>query len=87
MIQPVVMKIMTDAELLAKVEAFLERTKMPATRFGRETMADGSLVTHLRAGRSLSLANAGKVVAFMVAYRAPVASKSARKAPTSQVAA
>lgn len=87
MILAVVMKIMTDAELLAKVEAFLERTKMPATRFGRETMADGSLVTHLRAGRSLSLANAGKVVGFMVSYRAPAMSKPIRSSSASQEAA
>jgi hypothetical protein len=87
MIHLVAMKIMTDAELLAKVEAFLKRTKMPATRFGRETMADGSLVTHLRAGRSLSLANAGKVVDFMIAYRAPVVPKRVRKVDATQVAA
>jgi hypothetical protein len=38
---------------------------MAPTRFGRETMADGSLVQHLRAGRSLSLANANKVMNFI----------------------
>ena len=59
------MSIMTDAELLAEVEAFLAATSMAPTRFGREVMADGALVQHLRAGRSLSLGNANKVVAFM----------------------
>lgn len=63
------MKIMTDAELLASVEDFLVRTGMPHTRFGREVMADGALVQHLRTGRSLSLSNANKVLAFIAAYK------------------
>jgi len=64
------MSIMTDAELLTQVEAFLIETGMKPTRFGRETMADGALVQHLRAGRSLSLANANKLVTFMAQYAA-----------------
>lgn len=65
MIDWLAMKIMTDADLLAAVEAFLARTGMKHTRFGREVMGDGSLVQHLRDGRSLSLRNAEKVVCFM----------------------
>lgn len=64
------MQIMTDAELLGAVEAFLARTAMPPSRFGRETMGDGSLVSHLKAGRSLSLANANKLLAFMAKHEA-----------------
>lgn len=71
MILCMAMKIMTDKELLAAVEAFLKRTEMKHTRFGREVMKDGALVQHLRKGRSLSLENAGKVVRFMNTYRAP----------------
>lgn len=67
------MSIMTDAELLAHVEAFLRTSGMAPTRFGRETMADGSLVQHLRAGRSLSLANANKVMSFIVSQSQQVA--------------
>jgi hypothetical protein len=63
------MRIITDAELLQQVEGFLSRTSMPHTRFGRETMSDGALVQHLRAGRSLSLANANKVLDFMATYQ------------------
>lgn len=63
------MEIPTDAELVARVDEFLTRTGMAPTRFGREVMGDGALVQHLRAGRSLSLSNANKVVAFMAAYR------------------
>lgn len=62
------MTIMTDDELLAQVESFLGRTGMKPSRFGRETMSDGSLVQHLRAGRSLSLRNAAKLMDFMSSH-------------------
>lgn len=65
-----VMSIMTDAELLEHVEDFLVKTGMAQTRFGREVMADGALVQHMRAGRSLSLTNVNKVLDFMAAYHA-----------------
>lgn len=70
------MSIITDAELVARVDDFLARTQMPHTRFGREVMADGALVQHLRAGRSLSLANANKVLDF-IAEHAPDQSAAA----------
>lgn len=69
MIQLLSMKIITDQELLNAVEAFLARTGMAHTRFGREVMGDGALVQHLRGGRSLSLANANKVLSFMRSYK------------------
>lgn len=61
-----------DAELLAKIDAFIARTGMAPTRFGRETMADGWLIEHLRNGRSLSLKNARKVIRFMEEYEKPM---------------
>lgn len=61
--------IMTDAALLADVEAFLARTGMAPTRLGLDAMADGALVKGLREGRSLSLKNAEKLVTFMATYR------------------
>lgn len=63
------MHITTDAQLLELIDAFLAQTNMPPTRFGREAMGDGALVAQLRAGRSLSLKNAEKVVAYMEANR------------------
>lgn len=72
------MRIITDAELLAEVEGFIARTEMPHTRFGREAMSDGSLVQHLRAGRSLSLRNAEKLVRFMASYE-PAPATSPRR--------
>lgn len=59
------MHMITDQELLEAVEEFLSRTGMPHTRFGREALRDGALVQHLRAGRSLTLGSAYKVVSFM----------------------
>lgn len=63
------MEIPTDADLVARVDEFLARTGMAPTRFGREVMGDGALVQHLRAGRSLSLSNANKLVSFMATHR------------------
>jgi hypothetical protein len=62
--------IITDAELLEKIEAFLDRTGMAPTRFGRDAMREASLIESLRKGRSLSLANANRVIQFMVDHDA-----------------
>lgn len=69
MILCAVMDIITDAQLIARIEAFLQETKMSPTRFGRETMADPALLAGLKAGRSLSLKNVGKVIAFMEGWQ------------------
>ncbi|QJR00908.1 hypothetical protein HH800_01055 [Sphingobium yanoikuyae] len=66
---------MTDHDLLQHVEKFLSRTSMAPTRFGREVMGEASLVARMRAGRSLSLANANKLLSWIDAYDA--ASKEA----------
>lgn len=68
------MQIITDAQLLARIEEFIAKHEMPPSRFGREAMADGALVFQLREGkRSLSLKNAEKLVVFMEEYRPPEA--------------
>jgi hypothetical protein len=63
------MNMLSDADLLAKVEAFLKEHDMAPTRFGREIMGEASLVTRLREGRSLSLRNANKLLEFMASYQ------------------
>lgn len=60
----------TDDDLLAKVEQFLADNDVAPTRFGREAMGEASLVSRMRSGRSMSLRNANKLIAFMNAYRA-----------------
>lgn len=72
------MQIITDAQLLEKVEAFLAKHEIPPTRFGRDVMNDGALVFQMRAGtRSLSLKNAEKVVEYMRTYRPSEKAKAA----------
>lgn len=61
--------MLTDQALLEKIEHFLKEHDVAPSRFGRDVMGDGALVQHLRAGRSLSLRNAEKVVRFMEAYQ------------------
>lgn len=60
--------MMTDAELIARIERFCRDHKMAETRFGREALGEASFLSSLRAGRSPSLKLANKVVAFMAEY-------------------
>lgn len=69
------MLIPSDSELLAEIEKFLDQTEMKPTRFGLEVMEDGALVSQLRNGRSLSLRNAGKVIAYIRAQKSPSTAK------------
>lgn len=62
------MQMPTDEDLLAKVEQFLTTNDVAPTRFGREAMGEASLVSRMRAGRSMSLRNANKLIAFMDSY-------------------
>lgn len=71
MIPCAVMDIITDAQLVGRIEAFLAKVGMTPTRFGREAMADPALLAGLKAGRSLSLKNAAKIIAYMDGYSAP----------------
>ena len=65
-------------QFYAQVEAFLASSRMRATDFGREAVGDPSFVTHLRRGRSPSLATADKVTAFIARVQgsAPIPAKS-----------
>jgi hypothetical protein len=68
--------IITDAELIAQIDNFIERTGIAPSRFGLDAMGDGALLSGLRAGRSLSLRNAEKVLRFMAEYVDPAAAES-----------
>ena len=54
-----------NASFLSRVEAFLLRHGMPASRFGRDAVGDGSFVRNLRSGSSPRLVTVDKVDAFM----------------------
>jgi hypothetical protein len=63
----------------AEVEAFLAASRMRPTDFGREAVGDPSFVTHLRRGRSPSLATADKVRACIGRLEAESAGRTARR--------
>jgi len=63
------MDIITDAQLLERIDAFLAVTDMKPSRFGLDAMGDGALISQLRAGRSLSLRNVERVVRFMDSHQ------------------
>lgn len=77
--------IITDAELLTRIEAFLERTEMAPTRFGREAMREPSFIESLRNGRSISLRNANRLLRFMSDHDIAAAQQSASTGQTDDV--
>lgn len=59
----------SDAEVLESIEAFLRDTGMKHSRFGRDALGEASFVKTLREGRQLTLATAGRVLAFIAERR------------------
>jgi 2,4-dienoyl-CoA reductase-like NADH-dependent reductase (Old Yellow Enzyme family) len=63
--------MITPAEaFLAEIEAFLERSEISATAFGRLALNDPNFVHDVRAGRMPNLGLVGRVQAFMQAQEA-----------------
>jgi hypothetical protein len=56
--------------LVARIEAYLKRTRSSATRFGREAARDPRLVHDLRCGRRVRRATARRIEAFLDAAEA-----------------
>lgn len=59
------MQIPTEAELLDRIRAFLDRHEMAPTRFGREATGEPQLISSIEAGRSPSLKVVQRIAAFM----------------------
>lgn len=55
--------------LIRKIEVFLRRTGMPATKFGRMAAQDPRFVLDLRNGRTPRSATGRRVEHFMNEYR------------------
>ena len=55
--------------LIRKIEVFLRRTGMPATRFGRLATSDPRFVLDLRNGRTPRPSMESRVEHFMNTYR------------------
>lgn len=60
--------LISDAEMLERIEAFCERNSIGTAAFGRSAIGDPSLVGNLRKHRSLTLRTANKIEAFMAEY-------------------
>lgn len=54
--------------LVAEVDDFLERNRIPETTFGRLVMKDPHFVRDLRAGRDLKMSTVERVRTFMAEY-------------------
>lgn len=59
------MRLLTEDQLVEKIEAFLYRHDMAPTRFGREATGNPNLLNDLRSGRSPSLRTVRKIAGFM----------------------
>lgn len=71
-------------QLLHDVEAFLKRTNMFASEFGRRVANNTALVTRLRNGLDVRLETADRIRRFMQEYAVdnkPVDKSSNRKGP------
>ena len=65
----------------SRVDAFLERTGVVPTTFGRQAVADPNLVRGLRDGRSPTLATVDQVLAFMEAFEeTPIGARDSSRA-------
>ena len=53
------------AQLLAEIEAFMERTGMSPTAFGRRALNDGNFIPRLEQGRAPSLGTIDRVRKFI----------------------
>ena len=73
------MELPSDTELLARVDAFLERHGMAPTRLGREATGEPQLIDSIRNGRSPSLKVWNKVADFMARYDAEASAPSTGK--------
>lgn len=61
-------QLASDADILRKAEEFCGQIGMGVTTFGRKAIGDPNLIANMRNGRSLTLRNAARVVAFMAEY-------------------
>jgi predicted transcriptional regulator len=61
--------MITQVEFLAEIEEFLRETGMAPARFGKEAVADPTLVIELRKGRDPGLRLVERINAYMRAYR------------------
>lgn len=66
--------------LLAEIDAFLARTGMPDTRFGRAALNDPHFLRRLRSGGDTTLTTADRLRAFMRTTSKPPGAAESRAA-------
>lgn len=54
-----------EQQFRSRISAFLERTRISPTRFGRMAMGDPNLMREIEGGRSLTLRAADRILAFV----------------------
>jgi hypothetical protein len=59
------MQVITETELLERIQAFRERHEMSPTTFGRKATGNANLIRELEDGRSPSLRTVQRIVGFM----------------------
>jgi hypothetical protein len=64
------MDIPTHAELVERIDSFLDRHAMAPTRLGRDATGEPNLIPSIRAGRSPNLDTLNKLAAFMAEHDA-----------------
>lgn len=64
------MDIPTHAELVERIDSFLERHKMAPTRLGRDATGEPNLIPSIRAGRSPNLDTLNKLANVMAEHDA-----------------
>ena len=74
------MQLPSDTELLASIDAFLDRHKMAPTRLGREATGEPQLIDSIKGGRSPSLKVWRKIADCMARYDAQLLLASTGKA-------
>lgn len=71
--------MLTVESFVAEIDAFLERSGMSASAFGKASIGDPNLVSDLRAGRSPSLRLIGRVKDYIEAQeKAPESGATAQ---------
>ena len=65
--------------LLMRIERYLRRSRIPATRFGRDVVGDPRLIHDIKHGRQLRPALRRRVEAFLEEAEAELARKKCRR--------
>lgn len=59
------MDVPSHADVVAQIDAFLERQQMKPSRLGRDVLGEPQFVSQVRAGRMPGLHTLSKLIAFM----------------------